>query len=510
MTRILFLFCSILFFGLVSQNAYAASAGMASGAESETVLEVDLEQLDNLIETLESEEERQSFIGNLKALKDVGAQQAGEAEKSPKTLVALLGLDVPAEWIQSGYRNFLNEYNLDNSSFANWVTTGVIFIIVLILLFFNNKICLNFLRKINAIKDRFGLTHERTQLYARALRYIGYLLILMSAAWFLAIAWNIDTQDSFIMNAINFSRIFSLSVLILAAIIIWELIDGFMQYSMQSANRMAKARLKTLLPIARNVILITFITLFSMMFLSELGVDVMPLLAGAGVIGIAIGFGAQTMVKDFISGFIIVLEDLIQVGDVVKVSGMSGVVERITIRKIQLRALNGSVFTIPFGDITTIENMTKDFSFYALDIGVAYRENTDEVIKYLREVDEDLRADEAYKDFILEPLEILGVDQFADSAVVIKARIKTKPIKQWFVGREFNRRMKYKFDEMGVEIPFPHQTIYFGEDKDGTAPPAPIIMQSPKKSLAKAKSSTKSATRAKSKAKPKKTAGKKS
>ena len=112
-----------------------------------------------------------------------------------------------------------------------------------------------------------------------------------------------------------------------------------------------------------------------------------------------------------------------------------------------------------------------------MDIGVAYRENTDEVIELLKEVDEDLRADENYKDLILEPLQILGVDAFADSAVIIKARIKTLPIKQWDVGREFNRRMKFKFDEAGVEIPFPHQTVYFGEDKKGKAPPAYITVK---------------------------------
>jgi len=133
--------------------------------------------------------------------------------------------------------------------------------------------------------------------------------------------------------------------------------------------------------------------------------------------------------------------------------------------------------TVPFGEISVVENLTKEFSFYLMDVGVAYRENTDDVIKYLREVDEELRQDEDFKNLIISPIEILGVDQFADSAVVIKARIKTKPIRQWDVGREFNRRMKFKFDEHGVEIPFPHQTIYFGEDKKGNAPAATIRLE---------------------------------
>jgi len=132
------------------------------------------------------------------------------------------------------------------------------------------------------------------------------------------------------------------------------------------------------------------------------------------------------------------------------------------------------VHTIPFSSISTISNLTKEFSFYVFDVGVAYREDVDEVIKVLHEIGEELIADPEFNALIKDPLEVFGVDRFDDSAVVIKARIKTMPIKQWTVGREFNRRMKNKFDELGIEIPFPHQTIYFGEDKTGSAPPAHV------------------------------------
>ena len=220
--------------------------------------------------------------------------------------------------------------------------------------------------------------------------------------------------------------------------------------------------------------LVVLITLVVMVTLSELGLNIGPLLAGAGVIGLAIGFGAQTLVKDIITGLFILVEDHISVGDVVKVGTHAGTVEKLTLRTIQLRDLGGTVHVIPFSAVTTLENMTKGFSRYVFNVGVAYREDTDHVVDVLRELGEELLQDEQFKPFILEPLEILGVDSFGDNAVNIKARITTVPIKQWSVGREFNRRMKIRFDELGIEIPFPHRTIYFGEDLSGNAPPARI------------------------------------
>jgi moderate conductance mechanosensitive channel len=215
-------------------------------------------------------------------------------------------------------------------------------------------------------------------------------------------------------------------------------------------------RLKTLLPIARNFLLFVLVCLFTLVILSEVGVDIMPLLAGAGIFGIAIGFGAQTFVKDLLTGFIIIFEDLIRMGDVIKVADRTGTVERITIRKIQLRDVNGIVYTVPFSAITTVENWTKNFSYYVVDVPIAYQEDADKVIGYLREIDESMRGEEDFRHFMLAPLEILGVDPFTSKAVVtIKLRIKTQPAKQWDIGREFSRRMKQKFDEKKVELPFP-------------------------------------------------------
>ena len=211
-----------------------------------------------------------------------------------------------------------------------------------------------------------------------------------------------------------------------------------------------------------------------MMMLSEIGVDLKPALAAAGLGGIAIGFGAQSLVKDLISGFFILLENSVRVGDVVEVVGVAGIVEEIELRAMRLRDLSGNIHVVPNGVIDKVKNMTKDYSYYVFNIGVAYREDVDEVMAVLQEIAADLRLNPEFADDILASLEMFGVDQFADSAVVIKCRVKTQPIKQWRVGLEMNRRIKKTFDAKGIEIPLPHQTIYWGEPKHRM--PLPLYM----------------------------------
>jgi small conductance mechanosensitive channel len=230
-------------------------------------------------------------------------------------------------------------------------------------------------------------------------------------------------------------------------------------------------RADTLSHVIRDVARAVILAVGSMMILSEVGVDLKPILAAAGLGGLAIGFGAQSLVKDVISGFFIILENSVRVGDVVEIAGVGGLVEEVSLRTITLRDLSGNVHVVPNGVIDKVKNMTKLYSFYLFDVGVAYREDVDEVMGVLQEIAEEVRRDPQFADDILEPLEMLGVDQFADSAVVIKCRIKTQPIKQWRVGREMNRRIKKTFDAKGIEIPFPHQTIYWGEPKKGIPPP---------------------------------------
>jgi small conductance mechanosensitive channel len=187
------------------------------------------------------------------------------------------------------------------------------------------------------------------------------------------------------------------------------------------------------------------------------------ILAGAGIVGLAVGFGAQNLVHDIISGMFLLLENQIRVNDVAILNGTGGLVEAINLRTTVLRGLDGTVHVFRNGSINTLANMTHGYSYYVFDIGVAYKEDTDHVVEVVKGVAEEFMQEEPYKNLILAPLEVLGVDQFADSSVIIKARFKTAPVQQWTVGREMNRRIKKKFDELGIEIPFPHTSIYFGE-----------------------------------------------
>ena len=222
-------------------------------------------------------------------------------------------------------------------------------------------------------------------------------------------------------------------------------------------------RAKTLGRIVQTGLLGVISTIALMMIIKELGMDIGPIIAGAGIIGLAVGFGAQSLVKDMISGFFILMEDQYRVGDVVQIAGIGGLVEQMSLRSTVLRDLEGKVHYIPNGSVTVATNMTKEWSRAVLEIGVAYKEDVDEVMKVLTEVGEEMLKDGKYSQFILEPLEILGVNDFADSAVIIKLMFKTLPLKQWDVGREFRRRVKKTFDAKGIEIPFPHLTLYMGE-----------------------------------------------
>ena len=224
-----------------------------------------------------------------------------------------------------------------------------------------------------------------------------------------------------------------------------------------------KKRVVTLTRLTKAVLAIGAKTVIIFIILSELGIDVAPLIAGAGILGLAVGFGAQELVRDIISGFFIIVEDQIRVGDVVNINGFGGVVEKIHIRTIILRDYSGVVHVIQNGKINSLSNMTKQWSAMVFDIGVAYKEDTDQVIEVIKNVGTDLQNDEVFGVDVLEPLEIAGLDKFGESEIVIKARLKTTPGMQWPLGREFRKRLKKAFDENGIDIPFPHRTIFWGE-----------------------------------------------
>lgn len=218
-------------------------------------------------------------------------------------------------------------------------------------------------------------------------------------------------------------------------------------------------RVRTLGTIARNTagVLVTGIAL--LMVLRELNLDITPILTGAGIAGLAVGFGAQSLVKDVISGFFMILENQVRVGDVASINGTGGLVEAITLRTIVLRDVNGTVHVFPNGSITTLSNMSKDFAYAVLDIALAYDEDPDRVTAILRGIDEEIRADAAYKGSILEPLEVLGIDQFGESNMILRTRVKTLPLKQWEIGREMRRRIRARFRAEGIEVPYRRQVL---------------------------------------------------
>jgi small conductance mechanosensitive channel len=223
-------------------------------------------------------------------------------------------------------------------------------------------------------------------------------------------------------------------------------------------------RIRTLMGIVSGIVKIMLWTVFLMIVMKKFGVDIGPLLASVGIIGVAVGFGAQELVRDFISGFFILLENQVRTGDVAVINGTGGLVEKIELRTITLRDFSGVVHVFQNGKIDSLSNMTKEWSAMVFDIGVAYKENVDTVMEVMREVGKSMQNDEEFGENILEPIEIFGLDQFGDSALVIKARLKTKPIMQWTIGREYRRRLKKAFDNRNIEIPFPHTTIYWGEE----------------------------------------------
>ncbi len=226
----------------------------------------------------------------------------------------------------------------------------------------------------------------------------------------------------------------------------------------------ASKRINTLLNILKGIGKILIWSIFLMILLKKFNIDIGPILAGAGILGLAVGFGAQELVRDIISGFFILLENQVRAGDVAIINGTGGLVEKIEMRTMTLRDFSGVVHVFQNGKINTLANMTKEWSAIVFDIGVAYKENVDEVIKVMQEVGEKMVNDPEYKEKIKESLEIFGLDKFDDSAVVIKARLKTNPGDQWSLGREYRRRLKKAFDEKGIEIPFPHTTVYWGEE----------------------------------------------
>ena len=258
----------------------------------------------------------------------------------------------------------------------------------------------------------------------------------------------------------------------LALVVTRKLIRTFRNYmNARAATAEEKRRIETLARVFRYIASLVILLVAVMLALSQLGISITPFLGAAGVVGLAVGFGAQSLIKDYFNGFFLLLEDQIRQGDVVEVCGKTGVVEDVTLRYVGLRDYEGSFHYIPNGLITTVTNKSRGYAFAVIDVSVAYRENTEEVCAVISAVAKKLRADDKFRDKILDDIEIAGVQDWGDSAVILRCRFKTVALEQWGIRREFLGRLKAAFDEHGIEIPYPHLTVYAGQDKRGNAPP---------------------------------------
>ncbi|MEX0958229.1 MAG: mechanosensitive ion channel family protein [Burkholderiales bacterium] len=240
-----------------------------------------------------------------------------------------------------------------------------------------------------------------------------------------------------------------------------------------------RKRLETLNRVFRYMASVLIAVIAVMLALSELGISIAPILATAGVAGIAVGFGAQTLVKDYFTGFVMLIENQVRQGDVVEIAGKGGLVEEVTLRHIRLRDYEGSVHYVPNSAISTVTNRSRDFAFAVIDVGVAYKEDVDQVFDVLREVARALRSDPEVGPRILDDLEIAGVDKWADSAIVIRCRFKVRALEQWGVRREYLRQLKRAFDAHAIEIPFPHLTLYAGQDPKAAPLPLRLLGDAP-------------------------------
>ena len=323
--------------------------------------------------------------------------------------------------------------------------------------------------------DRFAARHEHAELFEEAAAFAKRLTrFVRSTIWFVAFL----AASLFMLRGLGFSGTPRLSVdefvswllgpglrLIVIATSAYLIARGthFLIDSLQiflvsrDASEMGllerKKRIDTLGQLLRVVATLLVIGVATLMALSLFNVDIRPILTGAGIAGLAVGFGAQNLVRDVIAGFFLILEDQVRLGDVVSINGKSGLVEAIRLRTIALRSQDGTVHVIPNGVINELSNMTKDYSYAVLDIGIPYEEDVDHVEAILKSVAEDLRADHVYGPNILEPLEVIGIESFGESSVLFRIRIKTVPIQQWSVGRELRRRIKVAFETRGVQFP---------------------------------------------------------
>ncbi|WP_207461417.1 mechanosensitive ion channel domain-containing protein [Azospirillum sp. SYSU D00513] len=272
--------------------------------------------------------------------------------------------------------------------------------------------------------------------------------------------------------------ILSMAAVLTAGWLLWITVDSVIEHALTPVDsrgrpRPLSNRVRTLLPLLRNVAFVVLCVLTVIAVLANLGLNVAPLLAGAGVVGLAVGFGSQQLVQDLITGLFILFEDTISVGDVIDTGDRAGTVESITIRTVRVRDGEGALHTIPFSQIKALKNRSRDYGVFMVKVPVDYGADPDQVMATMREVGAELQADPAFAINMLAPLDIWGVDQFAPEGVVIMGALRTRPLQQWGVGREYNRRLKRRFDELGISLQIPRMALVNEAVQDNSLPPRP-------------------------------------
>ena len=317
---------------------------------------------------------------------------------------------------------------------------------------------------------------ERASVYLPFLRMVLTAAIWLAAGIALLEAWGLPVTFWLTAGGLG-GRVLdaglTIVVAVVLAIVAWE--GGNAVATRQLAELAASAqvaragRLRTLLPLMRTVLLVAIVLIVGMTAMSAIGVNIAPLLAGAGVIGIAVGFGSQKLVQDLITGLFLLLENSMQVGDVVTVASMTGTVEALSIRTIRLRALDGAVHLIPFSAVTTVTNQTRDYAYAVLDVSIGLNEEPGPVESVLREIAAQMQDDPAWEAKVLDKLDVMGVEKLTDTAWIMRVRMKTQPSSRWAVTRELNRRIKVRFDASAIESPFTSHKVLMRD------PPVPQV-----------------------------------
>jgi moderate conductance mechanosensitive channel len=361
---------------------------------------------------------------------------------------------------------------------ATWQTVVVVFGAWAITNILRRLVALAF-RLTDDVRRRFPTLEVRANQYLHIVNVVivvaayGFAALAVFQAWgFASLEWLTTPVGRRVGGSLV-----SIGITVVAALVTWEFVNALLDRYLTRAigggysELRRAARIRTLMPLLQNVLLSVLAVFVGLIVLSEIGLNIAPLLAGAGVVGIAVGFGAQALMKDLFGGISIIIEDSIAVGDIVGIGDKGGVVEWMSLRVMRLRDFDGTVHTIPFGEVQTISNRTKDFAFAVFQIAVSRGSDIEHVQRVVREVGATMRADPEFGAMILEDIELHGIDRFDESAMIVLARFKVLPAKQWTITRKFNILLKQAFDCEGIEIPFPQRTVRIIDDR--REPPEP-------------------------------------